>query len=370
MFCSPALFINFAQQNSSGMKRLIFIFYIILVGFSACSSSTNQRKPVTNIQISPSNHPVVFGNEFTIELESKIDPSKIESIEIYFNNQLIETLYEPSGKVSIDSKEFSTGKHTIRTVASNKQQKQGINYYTVSIVSDLEPIQGTFQLLGTLPHNTAHYTQGLEFYGDRLYEGTGNYGESYIYAYHPEKQSNVSSVKLDDQYFGEGITIMNGLLFQITYKEQKAFVYDLNTLQKIKEFSFTSKEGWGLCNNDTLLIMSNGSSVLSFINPENFQTLKTIEVSTPKGFVQNINELEYVNGFIYANIWTTNTIVKIEAATGRVLAFYNMDELIHHLDNRHRVDVFNGIAYHHREKVFYVTGKWWPKMFKVRFNPL
>jgi glutaminyl-peptide cyclotransferase len=349
------------------MKLLFFTLFVFIIGFTGCSSSSTARKPVTNILISPSNNRVVFGNEFTIQVESKIEASKIESIEIYVNNQLVETLQAPSGAVSVNSKNFTTGKHTIRTVATNKQQIKGINYATVSIVSDIEPVQGTFLLLGSLPHNTSYYTQGFEFYEGKLYEGTGNYGSSFIYVYNPEKQQIFQSVKLDDQYFGEGITILNNRLYQITYKEQKGFVYDLKSLEKISEFSFTSKEGWGLTNDGELLIMSNGTSVLTYIDPENFKVVKTLEVSTSKGFVNNLNELEYVNGFIFANIWTTNTIAQIEAQTGRVVAFINLDNILDQIDNQHRIDVFNGIAYHAEQQVFYVTGKWWPKMFKVRF---
>lgn len=349
------------------MKRFFFSLFVLIIGFCACSSSTNDRKPVTNILISPSNNGVVFGNEISIQLESKISPSNIETIEVYFNNQLIETLYEPAGNVKIDTKKYTTGRHSIRTIATLKNQKKGINYATVAVVSDIEPIQGSFKLEGSLAHNIEYYTQGFEFYQGKLYEGTGNYGSSFIYVYNPENEKIYQYLKLDDQYFGEGITILNNLLYQITYKEQKGFVYNIENLEKIKEFSFSSKEGWGLTNNGQWLIMSNGTSVLNYIDPENFQVVKTLEVSTSKGFVNNLNELEYVDGNIYANIWTTNTIVKIDEKTGRVLAFFNMDSLLEHLDNQNRVDVFNGIAYHPGEKLFYVTGKWWPKMFKLDF---
>lgn len=350
------------------MKVLFFTLFVFIVGFTGCSSSTTARKPVTNILISPSNNPVVFGNEFTIQLTSKIESPKVESIEIYLNNQLIETLHEASGSIKVNSKNFATGKYTIRTVATNQQHKKGINYATISIVSDIEPVQGTFRLLGSLPHNTAYYTQGFEFHQGKLYEGTGNYGETYIHVYDPEKQQLYQSIKIEDQYFGEGITILNKRLYQLTYKAQKGFVYDLKTLEKINEFSFSSKEGWGLTNDGELLIMSNGTSVLTFINPDNFQVVKTLEASTPKGFVNKLNELEYVDGVIYANIWTSNTIAKIDAQTGRVLAFINMDNILGQLDNQYRVDVFNGIAYHPEQQIFYVTGKWWPKMFKVSFD--
>ena len=160
---------------------------------------------------------------------------------------------------------------------------------------------------------------------------------------------------------------MNDKIYQLTYKAQKGFVYDVNTFEKIGEFTFASKEGWGLTNNGELLIMSDGTSKISYIDPENFKVVKSIEVSFPDGFVNNLNELEYVDGVIYANIWTSEKIVKFDAETGKVMAFINMNGLLTNF-NAQRVDVLNGIAYHPDEQLFYVTGKWWPRVFKVVFE--
>lgn len=349
------------------MKLIFYIIIVMLIGFIGCSSSSTARKPVTNILITPSNNIVVYGNEFTITVQSKIIKPRIEEIEIYINNQLIEKVKSSSATITLNSKDFSTGKHTIKTIAKNEDNKTGINYASFSIFSDIQPKQLTYQLISRLPHNTANYTQGLEFYDNKLYEGTGNYNESYIYVYNPENQKIYNSLKIDVQYFGEGITILNNKLYQLTYKAQKGFVYDAVTLEKLNEFTFASKEGWGLTNDGNHLIMSDGSSSLIYINPENFQIEKKINVCTPTGFVSNINELEYVDGVIYANIWTTQTIVKIEEKTGRVLAFIDMNGLMNNLTN-HRIDVFNGIAYEPNEKLFYVTGKWWPYIFKITFE--
>jgi len=349
------------------MKLLITSILIILIGFTGCSSSTATRKPVTNIQITPSNNTIVYGNEFTITVQSKLNKPRIVEIEIYINNQLVEKVKSSSASITLNSKDFSTGKHTIKTIAKNQDNKIGINYASISIFSDLQPKQLSYHLKGTFTHNTSYYTQGLEFYNNKLYEGTGNYDESFIYVYNPENKKIDQSLKIDVQYFGEGITILNNKLYQLTYKAQKGFVYDVFTLEKISEFSFASKEGWGLTNDGKNLIMSDGSSSLYFIHPENFQIEKKIDVSTPLAFISNINELEYVDGVIYANIWTTQSIVKIEAKTGRVLAFIDMTGLMNNLTN-HRIDVLNGIAYEPNEKLFYVTGKWWPSMFKVIFE--
>lgn len=349
------------------MKITIFSIFIMVIGFSACSSSTTSRKPVTNIQITPSNNIVAYGNEFSITVLSKITNPKIEQLELYFNNQLIKTSSENTFSVKLNSKDYSTGKYSIKTIAKNADGKTGVNYSTLSIVSDIKPEQKSYKLIGSLPHSTSNYTEGLEFYDGKLYEGTGNNDESYIFIYNPKSEKIYNSLKIDKQYFGEGITVLNNKLYQLTYKAKKGFIYDPETLIKIGEFNFNSPEGWGLTNDGKYLIMSDGTSVITFINPENFKVEKTIEVSTPSAFVSNINELEYVNGVIYANIWTTHTIAKIDANTGRVLAFINMEGIFTNMNNQ-RVDVLNGIAYEPNEKVFYVTGKWWPNLYKVTFE--
>lgn len=350
------------------MKLIVVLLSTLVVGFTGCSSKSNPvRKPVTNIQITPSNKMVTYGNEFTINLTSRITKPEVISIDLYFDNKLIQSSDKEAFSVSINSKNYLPGQHTIRTVAKNNKDKIGNNYIIISIVSDIEPKKLSYRIIETLPHNTKNYTEGFEFYKGTLYESTGNYAESFIYAYHPESQKIISSLKIDDQYFGEGITILNDKLYQLTYKAQKGFIYDVKTFKKIGEFSFPSKEGWGLTNDGKSLIMSNGTSSVSYINPTSFQVEKTIDVNYPKGLLKNINELEYVNGNIYANIWTTQTIVKFDAETGRVLAFIDMKGLLSNL-SKGKIDVLNGIAYNANEDLFYVTGKWWTKMFKVKFE--
>lgn len=349
------------------MQRITFILFVIIIGFSACSSSKTSRKPVTNIQITPSNKMVSFGNEITVDIQSRFTKPKIESIELYLNNKLIEKSNQSNFSLKINTKDYLPGNYTIKTIATNTDGKQGTNYVRISVVSNLKPRQLGYKLHESFPHNTKNYTEGFEFYKGKIYEGTGNNNESFIYTYRPGNKSFDSSVKLNKQFFGEGITVLNNKLYQLTYKAQKGFIYDPITLKKTGEFNFKSKEGWGLTNDGKYLIMSNGTSSIIYIDPDSFKEVKRIEVSTPKGFVSNINELEYVNGVIYANIWTTQTIVKFEAETGRVLAFINMNGLLTNLQNN-KVDVFNGIAYQPDEKMFYVTGKWWPNIYKVTFQ--
>ena len=350
------------------IKLILVLLLTLIIGFTSCSSKSNpDRKPVTNIQITPSNNVITYGNEITINLASRITKPKVVSIALYIDDNLVQSSNKETFSTKINSKHYLPGQHTIRTIAKNSSEKTGTNSISILIVSDIEPEKLSYTISEVLPHDTKNYTEGFEFYNDILYESTGNYGESFVYSYLPENKKIISSLKIDDKYFGEGITILKDKLYQLTYKAQKGFVYNVKTFEKIDEFSFKSKEGWGLTNNGKSLIMSNGTSKIFYINPETFEIEKTIDVTYPKGLLKNINELEYVDGVIYANIWTTQTIVKLEAETGRVLAFIDMSGLLSTI-NVSDVDVLNGIAYKPNENLFYITGKWWPNMYKVKFK--
>ncbi len=342
---------------------LLFFSFILIV--SGCSNkSTSGRKPVINIQVVPSNTILKWGESFTISLESKVKKMKIKKMDLYLNGQLIKSVDNETLKVTINSKEYLPGNTLIKVESTNSEGIKGINYSNIIIASDIKPEKKGYQIVGTINHNSKNFTEGFEFYGDKLFESTGNIGESYIYSYNPSTGKVFSSLKLDNEYFGEGITIINDKIYQLTYKSKKGFVYDVNSFKKIKEFSFISEEGWGMTNDGKNLIMSDGTSKIHFIDPNTFERIKSIEVCDNNGIISNINELEYVDGVIYANIWMTQTILKIDAQNGRVLNIINMSGLQKQFDQKN-IDVLNGIAYNKKENLFYITGKYWPKTFKV-----
>ena len=349
------------------VNKFSLIIITLIVIFSGCSNKTNySRKPVTNIQITPSNKVVEFGNDFTISYHTKVKNGKIKHIELFIDNQLITNTNDLDFSISVDSKKFLPGNHTVKTIATKTDSVSAVNYSSFLITSDIIPTNLQYKIIKTFPHNSSYFTQGFEFYNGLLYEGTGNYGTSLIVSYNPSVGKIISSLKIKDQYFGEGITILNGKIYELTYKSRKGFVYDVNTFKKTGEFTFESKEGWGLCNDGKNLIMSDGTSKITYLDPSDFHIVKTVDVCDNKNVLNNINELEYVDGIIYANIWTTNTIIKFEASTGKVLAYMNMENLLSYIDNS-SIDVLNGIAYNQKEDTFYLTGKFWPKMFCVKF---
>jgi glutamine cyclotransferase len=234
-----------------------------------------------------------------------------------------------------------------------------------------EPKQLSYTVIATHPHDVTSFTEGLEYRDGFLYEGTGNYGESILTKKELQTGKAIQKIELSKDFFGEGITLLNGKIYQLTYKENKCFVYDATTLVKIKEFTYEG-EGWGMTNDGKQLINSNGSNTIYFRDPETFAVTKTIAVSNNYGPLGSLNELEYVDGYLFANVWTTFKIVKIDLTTGNVVAEINLDDLLPkyapEILNMEVDKGLNGIAYDSKQQRFFITGKNYPKIFEVKFN--
>lgn len=249
------------------------------------------------------------------------------------------------------------------------------NTYSVQgnlrILSDIKTQRWSLKLGASFSHNTNNYTQGLTFWKGALFESTGdpNQDGSSMVA---KIDINTGAVmkdgtttfqqKLDASKFGEGIAILNDQIYQLTWKNQQCFVYDVQTFQLRKELSY-SGEGWGLCSDGKQLIMSDGTERLTFRDPNTFQTIRSVEVYTDQGQLSQLNELEYVDGLIYANIYTTNFVAVIEPVLGRVIALIDASNLV--AAGKGNGEVLNGIAYNPVTGQLLMTGKYWPKLFEV-----
>lgn len=244
-------------------------------------------------------------------------------------------------------------------------------YKDITIVSPEKANSWGFEVIERYPHNAHAYTQGLLVHNGFLYEGTGQYGTSKIMKTELTTGKILKEKSLSSDYFGEGITIFDNKIYQLTYKAGKVFVYDLDSFEKTGEYryNFKTTEGWGLTNNDSLLIASDGSEMLYFLNPDDFSIQSTLQVFDENGSVQNVNELEYRNGIIYANIYTTARIVAIDAKTGRVLDNYNARGIMLQSEATTDMDVLNGIAFNPLNGNFLITGKNWSKLYEVRPVP-
>lgn len=231
-----------------------------------------------------------------------------------------------------------------------------------------------YSLVKSFPHDTNSFVEGLFYHDGNIFESTGSPAElpqtNSLFGILDTITGKIShkAVLNKAKYFGEGISYLNGKIYQLTYLSNTGFVYDSKNYKKISEFNFANKEGWGLTTDGRDLIMSDGTSNLTFISPHDFSVQKVVNVFDINGEVVNLNELEFVNGYIYANIFTTDRIAKIDPVSGEVVGLLDLSSLSVESKNLHKKSLeLNGIAYDSLERVFFVTGKMWPKIYKISF---
>ena len=236
------------------------------------------------------------------------------------------------------------------------------------VFADKAPDIYTYKLINTYPHDKNAYTQGLEFYKGLLYESTGQYGLSSIRKTEYSTGEVVQKLPLDASYFGEGLTFINDVAVQLTWKENLGFIYDPNNFKLLRSFNYDkSKEGWGLCNDGTVVYKTDGTERLWKLDPTTFAENGYVDIVTHNKLISKVNELEYANGLIYANTYQFNkeVVLIIKPATGQVVGVVDFSGLKERVTQHPQLDVFNGIAYHPKRNSFFVTGKYWDKLFEV-----
>ena len=222
-----------------------------------------------------------------------------------------------------------------------------------------------YKVINTYPHENNAFTQGLVFEDGFLYEGTGLYGSSTLRKVELETGNILQIHELPSQFFGEGITIFENKIVQLTWQSKVGFVYDKDSFELKQEFNYKT-EGWGITYDGKRLIMSDGTSTLHFLDPITFEKTGSLEVYKNNIPLTSLNELEYIKGEIYANVWKTNSIARIESQTGKVIGWIELTGL---LSPEEPVDVLNGIAYDKNNDRLFVTGKLWPKLFEIELIP-
>lgn len=252
--------------------------------------------------------------------------------------------------------------------ASNENAESNTDQNVIQPPSNIN-----YEVIKVHKHDTTSYTEGLEWNESRLIESTGNYKESKLRVLDSNMKDIIKPIKLEDAYFGEGTTLFNDKIYQLTYKEHKVFVYDSKTLKKINEL-YWPYEGWGMTHDDTAIIINTGGSNIYYVDPSNFNVKKTLGVYNNYGYVSNINELEYVNGKLYANVYMTDNIIQIDPITGNVIGIADLSNILIKVGvkndpkNMDAGNVLNGIAYHKRKGTFFITGKKWPVMIELKFK--
>lgn len=357
------------------MKKYIIIGLLLLVGgvllLKPLFNSGSEDGPLEEVL------PAIFKFEDNLAtvgdekapVEIIVNSDDIEKIELYYNDSILKTWKNPKGKFSytLEASLFGVGTRTLNLLSTLKDGSSFVDNRMVRVLSDIVPVKKTAQIIAEFPHNSSSFTQGLAFYNGKLYEGTGDPGDqgnTIVGQVDLTTGEIVNSMGLQAGYFGEGITVLNDKLYQLTWKNQKCYVYDVNTLQLLSEFNYKG-EGWGLTHDGTSLIMSDGTERIVFRNPETFAIERTIEVYNNQGPINYLNELEYIDGKIYANVWTTAGVAVFDPKTGKVLEEIDGSELFKL--GRGTGEVLNGIAHNPATGKTYMTGKNWIKLFEVKF---
>jgi glutamine cyclotransferase len=244
-----------------------------------------------------------------------------------------------------------------------------------TVISENKVPDINFMVAATFPHDTLSFTEGFLFNEGQLFESTGS-PDNYPYTRSVFGPVDLKTGKIDKKaeldrsvYFGEGILFLKGKIYQLTYKNQIGFIYDAKTFKKAGQFSYTNKEGWGLTTDGMNIIMSDGTNTLTYLDPATLKVTKTLSVSENGYAADYLNELEYINGFIYANVWTTNKIVKIDPATGKIMGKLDLISLLHEARTKYPgATELNGIAFDAATNKIYVTGKLWPCIYQIEFS--
>lgn len=357
------------NRNKLFFRQLCFLIVVLL---SACTSENNTeseqeltQKNEDIIKISLKGTTSIFTVGDKLSLQIQLDSTKkISQLEYYLDNRLFQKSTQIFDSIIIKTDTLSVGQHYISCKAKRDSDYVDIDNIAFILLSDIVPIVGKYDIKRVLPHDTKAYTQGLQYEAGKMYEGTGIEGESVLKEINLKNGETIRDIGIMPDYFGEGITIFGNNIAQITWRSNVGFVYDKKTFTKLREFSYAT-EGWGLTFDGKNLIMSDGTENLYYLDTINFSVLKKVQVYDNQSPITRLNELEYVDGFVYANVYTTNYIVKINPKNGKVLCRWEFIDLLKESDKQPNTDVLNGIAYNKQTKRFYITGKYWPKMFEM-----
>lgn len=308
---------------------------------------------------------ISIDKEFSFSV-TEINGKTIDSVKFYLDGKKISSAVTNS----ISIKNQVLGIHTLSALLYYEGQTKKINN-SIYFLADQKPEIYSYEIVNTFPHDANAFTQGLEYKDGYLYESTGKKGASSIRKTDLKTGKVLQINELDAKYFGEGITIFNDKLYQLTWQAGIGFVYDANTFEQLSSFQYeNSKEGWGLTHDDKQLIKSDGTERIWFLDPETLKETGYIEAYTNKRKAESLNEIEYIDGKIYANIWQKNTIIIINATNGTIEGVVNLNGLktkISGVTSNHD-HVLNGIAYDKENDRLFVTGKNWDKTFEIKLK--
>ncbi|MDG3582014.1 glutaminyl-peptide cyclotransferase [Galbibacter pacificus] len=343
-------------------KFLIVSFLAVSVG--GCNGANSSGKNLFSLKIDSNTGKIQQGSTINVDLKNRKN-KEIDSVTY--------TLHGNPIKLNNNAYTINTDKYGIQNLeATVFFEGESVKISEdITILSDKAPKVYTYEVINTYPHDIKAYTQGLEFYNDTLYESTGNpgrNGQSSLRKVDYKSGEILKKIDLDNMYFGEGITIINNKIYMLTWQEGTGFVYDLHTFEKLSTFKYNkSKEGWGLThtNDGKKIYKSDGSDKIWILNPETLAEEDFIETVTNTSVFNRANELEYVDGKIYANVYQKDSAMIIDPKTGAIIGVIDFRGLKEKVKQHPYLDVLNGIAYNPKTKTFFVTGKNWDRLFEV-----
>ena len=339
--------------------KLFKILTIIFLGslIVGCGSNSGKKKNNFSIETNTKNNTIAINETLKLSLKN---PKKLDVSSVVY------TLNGQTITEDTNLSDFKLGLHTIEATIQYDGETETASK-SISILNNEKPKVFGYEIINTYPHDITSYTQGLEFYNGKLYESTGQYTESKLRTVDYTNATVTNNVALADEFFGEGLTVINDNVYQLTWKGGKGFVYNAETLERTSSFRYgQSKEGWGLCNDGKSLYKSDGTEKIWLLNPETLVEENNIQVFTNKGKIGQLNELEWINGKIYANIYQKNGVVIINPKNGATEAVIDFSPLKEKVTQHDGLDVLNGIAYNPDTQTIFVTGKRWDKLFEVK----
>lgn len=345
------------------MKKHNFLF-IILLGAIIVSCNGSKSATEKYFSFDESKFKSEYNNDNSISLRLlNGENKKIDSIVYFVNDKNV------GSKKNLDPLTFSLknqklGYQNLKALVYFEGENQEISS-RVELVSNVTPKLFNFKIVNTYPHDTSSFTEGLEFFRDTLYEGTGLRGFSKLLKTDYKTGKIYKSLKLEDQDFGEGITFINNQLFQLTWEEKKGFIYNVDTWKVEKTFAYDKPiEGWGMTNDGKVIYQSDGTEKIWKMNPANQKMIDYVNVYSGSSKIKSVNELEYINGKIYCNIWQKDAIAVVNPENGKVEGIINLASLRKFIKYK-EAEVLNGIAYNPKTKTIFVTGKKWEKLFEI-----
>jgi glutamine cyclotransferase len=368
-------------------RYLLSVLFVIVVSWTlSCSSRRG------NIKKSDNNIPEVKRTEAAVNLITMAAPAeneehtlngqvkvslstlpgnvqnRVDSVKIFFDGRVAALLTSAPWECLVGTSfTGTTGRKSVKAVAYSNNKSQSVTRFVI-IYSDIVPKKYGYRVVNTYPHDSEAFTQGLFFDKGLLYEGTGQESGSSLREVELETGNVLRQLNLEPSLFGEGITLYNDRIYQVTWTSKVGFIYNKSDFRVLNRIYYQT-QGWGLTTIDDRIVMSDGTNVLYFHEPEMFDAVSKIEVYDNEKKVDQLNELEYINGEIWANIWMTDLIARIDPATGRVNSYVDLSRLFPEAKRREvNADVLNGIAYDTDGQRIFVTGKRWPGLYEIRIT--